>query len=231
MDLVVYSPTVWPDDETAVATACDIIAVAPVDECLYRVSMACDHEGSEEMVSLEFTAPFGHLDAERLARQVDYFESLRDVEVSFVMGYSKFSGVSDGQLSIREADGDLVLLSLRNVGGPDLLEGESLPLNPPWWSTADNWTAPFANIRATHSGCDETEPLRTGARSMVPLLLEFETDSATAGVLDRQVAYGVKARGSTFDVYAPFAFLRKGLLCGDCGPSEAAVFILRDPDG
>ena len=191
--------------------------------------MMCERE-DEEAVSVEFAAPLGHLPPERAARQVDYFESLRSAEVSFLMGPSKFSAMPDGQLSIREADGELVLLSLRSGGGPDLLEGESLPLDPPWWSRGEEWTAPFGNIRATHSGCAEVEPSRAGGNFMIPLLLEFETDAATHGVFDRQVAYGVQAGDVKFDVYAPFAFLRQELVCGDCGPSEAAAFILRDPD-
>ena len=110
-------------------TRCDVLAVAPLDECRYDVSTSCEREGAEGPVPLNFEIAFGHISDERLSAQIEYFESLRDMEVSFYQGGPMATAAFGGVVSMRESSGDLILLGQRTF--------DTAPFGPPFWNPAD----------------------------------------------------------------------------------------------
>lgn len=221
----------WPE-ETAITASCEGVSIATADGFvgLLDISLDCMDQTSG------FTGDVHVYVAESaISGQLDEIPGSENLLLSFWWPSADVINPGDSifQLSLRSADGSLVLLAYTgSLFDGYLAEGDSLKVGRPFWLTSgteeyEAWNEPFGEMYLRSIGCPSRESLRPGSSMETPLVVEFGADLGSVEIYDRNFVSQLLVDGEAFDVIVSDAFFRNDLNCAHCPVTAVTFLILR----
>ena len=221
--LALTLPGEWPEGGTLDA-ACEAVDFEP--EAPFALRLSCTHPETAlpAVVRLRVSGDDGQLDG---------LPGTSGLRVSFYNPPRGSIGCSVcNDLSIRDAAGDLILLSHSTWLFETVPEGAAVDVGGAGWlepgsEEFESWSAPFDDLQIRNVGCAPRAALRPGAETETPLALELMADTGPVAIYDRTAERGLEVDGQRFDIIVSDAFVRGPFNCGDCPITEGVFLVLR----